>query len=552
MRLSISSLQVWTGCALLIFLAAVSYAQQNQSEVYQAKETLKTKTRLVIVDVVATDSHGQPVTDLTRDDFTVLEEGNPQTISNFTFQHPSNQPAAAPQSLPPQVVTNVPAFKPGVLSVILFDGVNGDFNSQAYARDQLIKFFANATLDQPVALFVLENRVRLLQDFTTDAASLRAATEKYKLPAQGANTESFESRESPFATQGDSHTNERNIETTLNQLNVLAKILAGYPGRKNLIWLSESFPLDFYPDTLLRAGVTANDLAGDPLSKNASSGGPVTPPPNAFGTMVREGAFKNFAALVKKVAESMMNAQVAVYPVDAAGVGTNEHLASQHTANDMADRTGGRAFHNSNDLRTSMQTSLNDGSTYYTLEYYPDNKKWDGQFRLIQVKTHRSGVSLRYRLGYYALDPQKMSKDEADLVSEEFSRSLEVDSASVTVVRFQAGVLSPSNDTRNKLVVNFAVNPHTVLFERSDDGLEHAKLICTIWAYGKDKDKPIMSKGDTVKADLKPEVYAQVMKQYFPCKQEIDLKPGTYTLRLGVLDRNSNQMGTATAAVTVR
>ncbi len=56
-----------------------------------------------------------------------------------------------------------------------------------------------------------------------------------------------------------------------------------------------------------------------------------------------------------------MNAQVAVYPVDAAGVGKNDHLASQHTANDLAQRTGGRAFHNTNDLAGSMQAGINDG-----------------------------------------------------------------------------------------------------------------------------------------------------------------------------------------------
>jgi hypothetical protein len=61
-----------------------------------------------------------------------------------------------------------------------------------------------------------------------------------------------------------------------------------------------------------------------------------------------------------------------------------------------------------------------------------------------------------------------------------------------------------------------------------------------------------MSRGDTSKADLKPEVYEQLMKQYYPCKQELDLKPGSYTLRLGVLDRNSNLIGTASASVTVQ
>ena len=528
----------WTtvfGASFLFVLVGVAFGQQPA--IYQSQETLRANTRLVIVDVVAADSHGQPVTGLTVDDFTLLEEGKPQRISHFSFQHPGEVQAAPTRPLPPNVVSNAPVLKSNTLNVIVLDSVNGDFSSQAYAIDQLAKFFAVAKLDQPVALFALESRIRLLHDFTTDAAALRASLQGYKPPAQATTTESIESRASAFSTKGDYHTNDRDIEVTLNQLNALSKILAGYPGRKNLIWLSESFPLDLFPDQVLPSSLGANE--------SLTTG-------TAHGNMVAGAAFKDYSALVKKLADSMMAAQVAVYPVDAAGVGRNDHLASLHTANDMAARTGGRAFNNTNDLGAAMQTSLNDGSTYYTLEYYPDSKKWDGQFRLIQIKTSRPGVSLRYRLGYYALDPEKESKEQADLVTEDFSRSLQVDAPAATSVRFQAGVLPPSSETRNKLVVNFAVDPHTVHFDRSDDGMEHARIVCTVWAYGASKDKPIMSRGDTSKADLKPEVYADMMKQYFPCKQELDLKPGSYTLRLGVLDRNSNLMGTTSAAVTVR
>lgn len=534
--------------SLLLAVCVVVCAQessQGQEEAQTSSATLKANTRLVVVDVVATDSKGQPVTGLDADDFTVLENGAPQKISNFSFQHPGENRAVGAQSLPPNVVTNAPAFKSGILNVVLFDSVNGEFSSQAYAKDQLIKFFSSGRLDTPVALFALESRLKLLQDFTTDTTALKAAIEKYKQTAQAANTESFDSRESPFSTMGDYHTDERNIETTLNQLNVLAKILAGYPGKKNLIWLSESFPLDLFPDSVLPQASVAAQAQPD-----GSIGRPLTAD-SAFGRMVMGGAFKSYADLVKKVADSLMSAQVAVYAVDAAGVGKNDHLASQHTANDLAERTGGKAFHNTNDLSASLRSGIDDGSTYYTITYYPENKKWDGQFRVIQIKSSRPGVSLRYRLGYYAVDPEKERKQEADRITEDFSRSLQFDSPAVTAIRFQAGVLPPSSQTKNKLVVNFAVDPHTLHFDRSTDGMEHASLSCTIWAYGKDKNKPIMSKGDTSKADLKPEIYEQMMKQYYPCKQELELKPGTYTLKLGVLDRNSNQMGTTVASVTV-
>src|SRR5262249_36010893 len=156
------------------------------------------------VDVVATDSKGQPVPDLKAEDFTVLESGAPQKISDFSFQHPGQVKASQPRSLPSNVVTNVPAFQSSALNVILFDGLKGEFASQAYAKDQLIKFFneAGPAFDRPVALFVLEPQIRLLHDFTTDVSALKTAMEKFKQRAQNANTESFESRESAFATRG--------------------------------------------------------------------------------------------------------------------------------------------------------------------------------------------------------------------------------------------------------------------------------------------------------------------------------------------------------------
>jgi VWFA-related protein len=527
-----------------LFISSFVLAQ-SQSKVYQSQETVKASTRLVVVDVVVTDKQGQPIRDLKADDFDVLENGKPQKISDFSFNGSEQGRSAPPVQLPPNVVTNAPAFQSGVLDVILFDSVNGDFTSQSYAKDQLARFFSVAKLDRPVALFALEARVKLLLDFTTDTTALKAAIQKYTQTAQGGNTESFESRESPFATKGDYHTNERNIETTLNQLNVLSKILAGYPGRKNLIWLSESFPLDLYPDSVIPAGISVADI-------NAGKGNaPVRADPSTFDNMVSGAQFKDFAALVKKVAESMANAKVAVYPVDAAGVGKDDHLASIHTANDMAERTGGRAFHNTNDIAGSMQASITDGASYYTLSYYPDNKKWDGQFRVIHIKINRPGLTLRHRLGYYALDPEKIDKENSDRVAEDFSRSLQLDLPAVTSIRFQAGVVPPSPQNKDKVVVNFAVDPHTLQFERGTDGMQHGNVVCVVWAYGKNRDKPIMSPGKGSKADIKPDVFEQMMQRYYPCKEELQLKAGTYTLKLGVLDRNSNRMGTTTTMVTV-
>jgi VWFA-related protein len=535
---------------LLPLIAAGLYAQSatqpsasNESQVLHSDQTLRTNTRLVLVDVVATDSKGQRVPDLKASDLTVLEDGKPQKISGFNFERSDASSARVAQiQLPPSVVTNAPKFQSNSLNVILFDTANGDFAEQVYAHDQLLKFLNGAALDRPVAIFALQTQLKLLHDFSTDNKALSAAVAKYRPPAKNNNSESMESRASAFSTRGDYHTSERDIENTLNQLNVLAKVLAGYPGRKNLIWLSESFPLTLFPETLNQGHMDGQSL------RSAVRG--AANPASTQQNLVSSAPFKTYAELVKKVSDALMSAQVAVYPVDAGAVGRNDHLASQHTMNNMAESTGGKSFMNSNDLVLGLRNGIEDGSSYYTLTYYPENKNWDGLFRRIQVKSSRPNLSLRYREGYYAVDPEKINKQDSDAVAENFSRLLELDAPTATQVIFQAQVQPPSEKNK-KVVVTFHIDPRTLAFEKKDNGVEFAKLSCTVWAYGKDRDKPTMSSG-TVTANLSASEYQQMMQQRFlPCDRQLDLKPGTYALRMGVLDRASNKIGTATAQVAV-
>jgi VWFA-related protein len=201
---------------------------------------------------------------------------------------------------------------------------------------------------------------------------------------------------------------------TLSALSALAHTLAGYPGRKNLIWVSETFPLYVNSDTTISA--------------------------------VRPDSTRTYDLEVSKTADALMNAQVAVYPIHTRGMtnidyfkagnngydafgtslinyrfnglrmqeaGSNlsDNLQSAHVAIDeLAERTGGRAFYNTNDFGNAVRLSMDDGSTYYTLGYYPQNKHWDGKFRKIQLKTNHPGAKLRYRFGYFAVDPSSYEK----------------------------------------------------------------------------------------------------------------------------------------------
>src|SRR5438309_8006387 len=91
-----------------IFSQTTPQAQQP-GPVYQSQTVLRSNTRLVVVDVVATDDKGSPITDLKADDFIINEDGVPQKLAGFSFQRPM-MTKSTPQQLPPGTVTNAPQF----------------------------------------------------------------------------------------------------------------------------------------------------------------------------------------------------------------------------------------------------------------------------------------------------------------------------------------------------------------------------------------------------------------------------------------------------------
>jgi VWFA-related protein len=511
------------GVSIFILLAcALAYSQteaakpadatQKKEQVYQSPTVLRATTRLVVLDVVALDESGAPIPDLKTDDFTVLEDGKPQRISDFSFHHPAAGSPPARQ-LASNIISNIPMYSSNsCLNVILLDGINTDYSNHAYAQDLLVRYLESTPSIQPTAVFALEGKLTMLHDFTTDTKALRdvVAHFKYQGPIQ---LDNVYAAASPFQRRGSIHVSAQGRSRTAKAMLFLAHSLAGYPGRKNLIWLSEGFPISLFPE---------------------------------MGAGESPEVIEDYSPLAERIADELMNAQVALYPIDAAGVSINDRFPARTAMESMAERTGGKTFYNRNDLDTGIRTSIDDGSTYYTLEYYPQNRVWDSKFRRIELKLTRPHARLRYRQGYFALGPSVGSYNSA---SEAFSNALDRDAPTSAGVLFQAGIVMPSAQTQKKLVVNIGIDPHTLSFEKGADDLQHAKISCVVWAYPH-KGDPIRDEGQS-NAALKPDVYQQVMRSYFPCQRSLALKSGHYTLRLGVMDETTNLIGTASMQVDI-
>lgn len=566
-------------------------AQPQLEHLEGTAAVLKVKTRLVVVDVIAVDHKGVPVADLKADDFTLQEENKPQKIRLFNFQQgPQGQPAVlAPAVLPANRITNMPRFKTNsALNVLLLDGINISNANQKYAREQMLKFLEKLPAGQPLAVYAMGTRLRMLQDFTVDPTLLRDAVKKAKFNSSSARSEVSNGVDLPPATldampapmllqilrfgqdQAINQMDER-VRLTIEQLGALARNLSGYPGRKNLIWLSEAFPAYLFP----------NDP--DPTGHNSSA---------ASASVSELPIVKNYQGEINHASDLLANAQVAVYPIDAGAVGnhdvysslsntdsngnylgnsargvvrsglpgsaqaseisnsTETAVNSHSTMNSVAEQTGGKAFYNTNDLNRAIRDSMEDGSTYYTLGYYPENKDWDGRFRRISVKVNRPGVKLHYREGFYAVEPRDYAKENPKILSIDMGSALDITNPISTALPFQAIVLPPSAQNGNKLQINFGVDPHAIAFELTPDGLQHAAVACGVRVYSK-TGQSLKMQGNTFNAALAPEQYQKVMNAFFPCNQTLDLPAGEYLLRLAVRDTNNGLMGTANGSATI-
>ena len=509
---------------LLLLIASVASPQsrpahqqennQQSDQAYQSQAVVRTTTRLVVLDIVARNAQGQPVTGLKAEDFVVTEDGKPQDIAEFTFHQPGTVTQTSRRGSG-NIISNDPQYSGNsCLNVILLDAINTDFSSHAYAQDMLIKYLDSGPSIQPTAVYALEGNLKLLHDFTTDTKALRDILAHYK-PQGPTHIADVYAAASPFVSRGRFQPSKQGRDVAFHAMTFLAQALAGYPGRKNMIWISEGFPLSLFPNTTMGDGVLFSE---------------------------------DYSPLVEKIADDLMAAQVALYPISAAGVSRHDQFSAHTAMASMARRTGGKTFFNRNDIDLGVRTSLDDGATYYTAEYYPKSKDWNGKLRHIHVTVARPDVKLSYRDGYYAINPN--IRFGTDQLSRQFSDALVADAPASTAVRFQAAVLPPSKKNGNKVVINIAIDPHTLAFQEESDGLEHAELNCVVWAYPS-RGKPIRVEGGTIHAAVKPEVYEQIMKSYFPCRRALDLKSGRYTLRLGVVDRTSSLIGAMSTPLTV-
>jgi len=550
-------------CSIFVFAKPKDKDKEDNSEV-----KFTARTELVLIPTLVTDKSGNHITGLKKEDFTVLENGAEQKVATFEEITSDARRYSRPRN-PNEFSNSVagPASNRRITLMVL-DLLNTRFMDQAYARQDLLKYLTQS-VDQrePTALYTLtRSGIHVIHDFTTDPRVLVAALHKVKgdsfqMVDSEETVEGVTGTASPDGSAGVDpgtvQTEAQKIQTmmedqelnfqsfqqrlaityTLQAMQQVAQALAGFPGRKSLIWASGGFPFSVSDNTMQLAPAGRDSLT-------------------------------DVLPMYEHTWQLLNDAQISLYPVDVKGLqvvtmpsasvrnpgknyGRNmswRNLDTQATLQTFASMTGGRAYYNSNDLAKGFRDAVNDSAEYYMLGYYLDRSKTKSGWRKLAVKVKRDHVDVRARSGFFVtnatVDPENSRNSD---ISSALESPLDYTSLAL-VARWDK--IEPGKEPGKKHV-NYMMRlaPDAALINDADNNhvvLEFMAMAKT--PEGKAIDRPM---GQKVDAHLTAEKLASIRQIGLVYRGALDLAPGEYTVRFVIRDNLSGRVGSVDAPLKV-
>ena len=562
--------------------------QQPEPEEDQ-DSVVRITTNLVQVDAVVT-KEGKVVSDLTPNDFVLTEDGRPQTITHFSYV--SNVPTANPAEKPTPSNTNTAAVLPAVVRrnevrrtiAIVVDDLGISLDSIKSVKEQLRRFVdENVQPQDLVAIIRTGGEVGALQQFTTDRRLLYRAIDSLRwnlcsrvgysaIPSIGTLTapeENLGSGQNAVGLCADLQGGP--LRGTVRALRFILAGMRDLPGRKAMVLLSDSLPLDLPKlDSLER--------------------GPIKPPrpiadaPDA--DLVRNEGETQFGneTVLRKVAELANRSSVVIYAVDTRGAKAigltaadnqtptipgrrqtepgppatrelrllNNRLAMIQDGRGgmslLSKQTGGLMISNSNDF--GLPRVLDDQSGYYVLGYRPSSETFNQSFHRIKLRVNGAGLTLRTREGFYGVSSKDVSEINGT-TREQMSAALVSPFAANQIEVHMTSLFANVKSTGSFIRSMVYLNPSDLNFATEGDGSRSAKLHLVSILF--DVDGRVVQQVDqdrTLKLAVKDYERATheglVYQLDMPAK-----KPGAYQLRVAVRDTASAKLGSASQLVEI-
>jgi VWFA-related protein len=584
MRICIYSLTL----AAIAMIATLPVPAQQPAVPAGASQNPVVKTTVdeVVLDFIARDKKGKPVTDLKQDDLTVSDNGAKQQPTSFRLVQGAE---AITQG---GATTKLDPLRQLRLVTLAFEAL-GDPTQRKTAREgalDLVKGEQGANVFYSVV--VIDTRLLVLQQFTADKDALVKAIEtatsgysstrllpesdkiksdlKRYLAGQTVNGADQPNTTLTAATQTatqalptgsaagsaaiearlatvmldmlrmDATMASQETRLSLTALESLVRGLQSMPGRKSVLYFTAGMYLTPELDAIFR-NLTSMANRANVTFYAVDTRGVMTFAQNAGATdqLGRANAASSTSTLQEGNAT-----QAEMRSSDDAE--TSSRANKQLPIRNLAEATGGFLLGESNDLRTPLRHVNEEIASYYELTYDPHIDNYDGSFHKLKLDSDRKNLVLQARNGYFALPPEARA---AGLEAFELPLLKAISEARVLHdVEFRAGAVlqQPRSDGRD-LSVLVEVPLHGLQAKPDAAGFN---VHFSVAALAKDAKGEVA--GSKLTRDRSVHVTADQLKMgNFVDKMAIELPPGKYTLETAVMDRESGNMGTGHSEFSV-
>jgi len=534
--------------------------------------TFKTRVNLVLVPVVVRDRNGRAVTGLTKDDFRLFDKGKPQEISRFTVETLA-KPTPIPETNPLEAANPLAKTPEGIVPdrfiAYLFDDVHLDVGDLMQARNAAQKHMNNELRPSDrAAVFTTSGQTVL--DFTDDLTKLhevlftlkphpiarigiqdcpdigyyqanqiinveggannggpaaRAAIQETIIclhldPQSAASAPSIvDGKARSVLSQGDQET-----RVSLSVLMDVVRRMSAMPGQRVIVLSSGGFltlaehqaQLTDVLDRAVRGNIIINTLNARGLYTDSSL-----------------DPSKRTISLDAQRVKSMLNRQ--------------EDMLMDGFLAELAAGTGGRYFHNNNDLGEGFHELAAPPEVYYLLGFQPQNLKLDGAFHAIKVTlAAKADITLQARRGYYAPrhleDPEQTAEREIQeaLFSREELRDIPVE---LHTQFFKSG----ANLATATVLAHLDLR-HVKFREVENRNVGHLLVMSGLFDRNGNFIKGLRK---TIDFNLRPETLQRRLDSGITVRSSIEVEPGTYVVRLIVRDSDGQTMSAINGVVDI-
>ncbi len=317
--------------------------------------------RQITLDVQVTDKSGVPIRGLQKQDFTLLDDKQPQNILSFN----AVDDGAATATDPPVEI------------VLVVDAVNTSFGSNSYERDEVKKFLLQngGKLAWPVSFVIFsEDGPKVQNRSSRDGNALAALYDQYQVGLR-----------SKYLTNGGWGAAER-FETSVKGLTSIVAYEQTRPGRKLMIWLSRGWPMLWQPDLHL----TPKDAQHLFDSITAASTGLRQARITLYS--IDPVGLRNAGAVQNSYYENFLKGVTS----------PSRALPGNLGLQVLAVQSGGRVFASSNDLTAAIAQCVADADAFYVLSFGAARADQANEYHSIGITVDKPGVTARTRTGYYA------------------------------------------------------------------------------------------------------------------------------------------------------